>query len=111
LKKNLYLDGTYYGGNSSRYLDGISAISVFQFGQFEEVHDGRKYNIVELTKNPAFPLGSPGRARPHFATLVENILAPLLLALQVHGVICDREGGNVTLNKSTNLYIYNPIIS
>jgi hypothetical protein len=91
LKTNLHLGGTYYGGNGSRYLDGISAIRMFQFGQFEEVHDGRKYNIIELTKNPAFPLGSPGGASPDFAALVQNILVPLVLTLQVYGVICERE--------------------
>jgi hypothetical protein len=81
-------------------MDGISAIRVFQFGQFEEVHDGRKNHIVELAKNPAFPFGSPGGARPHFPALVENILPPQSLTLQVHCVICERKGGNITITRA-----------
>jgi hypothetical protein len=91
LKMILHLDGTYYSGNGSRHMDGISAVRVVQFGQLEEVHDGGKNDIVELAKNPALPLGSPGRASPHFAAFVENIFLPQSLVFQVHRIIWEKE--------------------
>ena len=72
-------------------MNSISTVCVIQFGQFEQIHDGRKYHIVELTKYPAFPLRFPGGSHPHFATLVQNKLPPQVFTFQVHGVICNKE--------------------
>jgi hypothetical protein len=63
---------------------------MIQSGQFDEVHDGGKYDVIELTKYPAFALRLPGRSHPHFATLVQNKLLPLLFILQEHSVICEK---------------------
>ena len=72
-------------------MNGISTVCMIQSGQFEQIHDGRKYYIVELTKYPAFPLWSPGGSHPHLPTLVQNKLPPHVFILQVHGVICDKD--------------------
>lgn len=79
--------GTYNGRNGSCHLDGVSTICVFQFGQFEEVHDRWEHYVIKLTKNPAFSLRPPGGSLPHFAALVQNKLLPQILTLQVHSVI------------------------
>jgi hypothetical protein len=72
-------------------MNSVSTVCVIQSGQFKQIHDGRKYNIVELTKYPAFPLRSPGGSHPHFTTLVQNKLPPQVFIFQVHGVICDKD--------------------
>jgi hypothetical protein len=87
-------------------MNGIPTICMIQSGQFEEVHDARKYHIVELTKDPAFPLRPPEGSHPHFATLVQNKLLPQVFALQVHSVICEKgkgQGQHTRLNMNQNL--------
>jgi hypothetical protein len=72
-------------------MNSISTVCMIQSGEFEQIHDARKYYIVELTKDPAFPLRSPGGSHPHFATLVQNKLLPQVFTFQVHGVVCDKD--------------------
>ena len=78
---------THDAGDGTGHLDGTTALRRAETGHFQKKLSSGKDDIGELSVDPSATFGPVVGAHEDFARLVQDVLAPVFLAVHVHQIV------------------------